>query len=69
MLHGYRIDPDQEIHAMRMLRSLLHGFATLEATGGFRIGTDIDDSFTWIVDFLDHGLRSAARGTVDGCGP
>lgn len=60
MLRGYRIEPSQEIHAMRMLRSILHGFAILEAAGGFRIGTDVDDSFTWIIDFLDHGLRSAA---------
>jgi hypothetical protein len=60
MLHGYRIDPGQEIHALRMLRSLLHGFATLEAAGGFQVATDVDDSFTWIIDFIDHGLRSAA---------
>jgi AcrR family transcriptional regulator len=58
MLHGYRIDPGQEIHALRMLRSMLHGFATLEASGGFQIGTDVDDSFNWIIDFIDHGLRS-----------
>ncbi|MEH0420557.1 TetR/AcrR family transcriptional regulator [Streptomyces sp. B21-083] len=56
MLHGYRLDPSQEIHAMRMLRSVLHGFATLEAAGGFQIDTSVDDSFTWMVSFIDHGL-------------
>jgi AcrR family transcriptional regulator len=60
MLHGYQIDPGREIHALRMLRSLLHGFATLEAAGGFQVDADIDDSFTWIIDFIDRGLRSAA---------
>lgn len=60
MLRGYQIEPSQEIHAMRMLRSIVHGFATLEAAGGFRISTDVDDSFTWIIDFIDHGLRSTA---------
>jgi AcrR family transcriptional regulator len=60
MLRGYRIEPSQEIHALRVLRSLLHGFATLEAAGGFQIGTDVDDSFTWMVTFMDHALRSAA---------
>jgi AcrR family transcriptional regulator len=59
MLRGYRIEPGQEIHALRMLRSVLHGFATLEAAGGFQIDTDVDDSFTWIIDFIDRGLRSA----------
>ena len=58
MLRGYQLDPGQQIHAMRMLRSALHGFATLEAAGGFRIDTDVDDSFAWMINFLDHGLRA-----------
>ena len=59
VLRGYRLEPGQEIHALRMLRSSLHGFATLEAEGGFAFDTDIDDSFTWLVDLIDQGLRSA----------
>jgi AcrR family transcriptional regulator len=58
MLRGYRLDSSQEIHALRMLRSILHGFATLEAADGFQIDTDVDDSFTWMIDFIDHGLRA-----------
>ncbi|WP_295698442.1 TetR/AcrR family transcriptional regulator [Lapillicoccus sp.] len=58
MLHGYQIDPRQEVHALRMLRSLLHGFALLEVGGGFRFDTEVDDSFVWMVDFLDRGLQS-----------
>jgi hypothetical protein len=55
MLRGYRINPDQQAHALR----LLHGFATLETAGRFQIGTDVDDSFTWAIDFIDHGLRAS----------
>jgi AcrR family transcriptional regulator len=58
MLHGYRIDPSQEIHALRMVRTVLHGFATLEVAGNFRIEADVDVSFTWMIDFIDHGLRT-----------
>lgn len=58
MLRGYQLDPTQEIHALRMLRSILHGFSTLEVAGGFQMDTDIDDSFTWMVTFIDHGLRA-----------
>jgi AcrR family transcriptional regulator len=58
MLRGYRLDSSQEIHALRMLRSILHGFATLEAADGFQIDTDVDASFTWMIDFIDHGLQS-----------
>jgi AcrR family transcriptional regulator len=57
MLHGYHLDPDQEIHALRMLRSVLHGFATLEAIGSFQIDSAVDDSFTWMIGFIDLGLK------------
>jgi AcrR family transcriptional regulator len=57
VLRGYRLPPDQEIHALRMLRSTLHGFAVLESEGGFRFDTDVDDSFAWLVDRIDQGLR------------
>ena len=58
MLHGYRLDPDQEIHALRMLRSILHGFATLEAIGSFQINTNVDESFSWMIDFINQGLQA-----------
>ena len=62
LLGGYAarvpVDPSQEIHALRTLRSMLHGFATLETDGGFRFDTDIDDSFTWMVTLIDHGLQA-----------
>jgi AcrR family transcriptional regulator len=57
VLRGYHLDPSQEIHALRTLRTLFHGFATLEAEGGFRFGTDIDDSFRWMVSLVDRGLQ------------
>ena len=58
VLRGYGLDPRQEIHALRMMRSVLHGFTVLEVDGGFRFNTDVDESFDWMVDFLDSGLRS-----------
>jgi len=58
MLRGYHLDPAQEIHALRMLRSLLHGFSTLEAAGGFQIDASVDDSFTWMITFIDQGLQA-----------
>jgi AcrR family transcriptional regulator len=58
VLRGYRLDPTQEIHGLRMLRSMLHGFATLEVEGGFRFDTDVNDSFAWMINLIDHGLLS-----------
>jgi len=58
MLRGYQLDPGQEIHALRLLRSVLHGFVTLEVAGGFQIDTPVNDSFTWMIDFIDRGLQA-----------
>lgn len=63
VLRGYELEPSAQIHALRMLRTMLHGFSTLEVEGGFRFDTDIDDSFTWMVHLLDQGLKSAHAGT------
>lgn len=65
VLRGYDLPPEQEVHALRMLRSVLHGFVTLEVSTGFRYDTVVDESFAWLVDFLDHGLRATAA-TTDG---
>lgn len=65
MLRGYRLDPAEEVHALRVLRSVLHGFASLEAIGSFQRSTDVDDSFTWTLGFLDQGLRARRPDLLD----
>lgn len=66
MLHGYELDPAQEPHALRMLRSLLHGFTTLEAIGSFQRSTDVDDSFTWMLGVIDQCLSAGQPGLRSG---
>ena len=63
MLRGYHLDSSQEIHALRMLRSALHGFSILEAAGGFRIDASVDDSFTWMINFIDRSLHAITAGS------
>ena len=58
VLHGYRLAPDQEVHALRALRSMLHGFISLEVAGGFQYATDVSASFSWMTELLDQGLRT-----------
>lgn len=57
-LRGYEIAEDDMTHALRMLRSLCHGFATIQAANGFQWGTDIDESFEWLITCTDRGLRA-----------
>ncbi|WP_370882677.1 TetR/AcrR family transcriptional regulator [Kineosporia succinea] len=61
VVRAYDIDEEQEVHALRTLRSLLHGYATLEAGRGFQWATDVNESFDWAIDLMDRGLRGMAR--------
>jgi AcrR family transcriptional regulator len=55
----YGLHEDEALHAVRGLRSLAHGFATLEAAGGFGLPLDLDASFSRLVEAYIRGLRSA----------
>ncbi|SDF19081.1 transcriptional regulator, TetR family [Blastococcus fimeti] len=58
VLRGYDVAPGDTTHALRALRSTFHGFATIEAGGGFQWAGDPDESFEWLVDLVDLGLRA-----------
>ncbi|MGW1620097.1 TetR/AcrR family transcriptional regulator [Streptomyces sp. NPDC002172] len=58
VLRDYRIPESDADHALRTLRSLCHGFATLQADNGFQWSSDIDESFEWLITFTDRGLRA-----------
>lgn len=57
VLRDYRLEGDEAIHAVRIIRSSLHGFVTLERTGGFQIPLALDETFQRLVTMLDRGLR------------
>jgi AcrR family transcriptional regulator len=60
-LRGFQLNPTQNIHAVRGLRSSIHGFASMEAAGGFGLKVDVDQSFEWLVDCLVQGLEVLAE--------
>lgn len=57
VLGAYDLRGDDAIHAVRGLRSLLHGFVTLETGGGFGIPLDLDESFRRLVATYVAGLE------------
>ena len=57
VLEPYGLDDEAVIHAIRGLRSIVHGFTTLEMVGGFRMALDRDESFTWLLQTYLAGLR------------
>ena len=59
VLRGYGIGEAEMNHAIRAIRSTMHGFAMLEASRGFQWDADPDESFEWMIRFVDRGLRPA----------
>src|SRR5918995_4207573 len=51
-------DREEAIHAARGLRSVAHGFATLEEAGGFGMPADQNESFRRLVRVYATGLLS-----------
>lgn len=56
-LEGYGLRGDAAIHAVRGMRSVLHGFASLEKQGGFGIPLDLDVTFRLLIDTFLEGIK------------
>lgn len=59
VLAPFGLRDDDAIHAVRGLRAVCHGFATIEAAGGFGMALDRDESFARLVRAYIGGLRGA----------
>ncbi|MCH8552306.1 MAG: WHG domain-containing protein [Natronospirillum sp.] len=57
VLSGYGLEGERALHAIRCLRSALHGFVSLEIAGGFAMPLDLDDSFELLIRQQEQGLR------------
>jgi len=58
LLRGYDLAEPDATDAVRLLRSTLHGFSDLEATGGFTAEHSLDASWRRAVDTLHHTLAN-----------
>jgi AcrR family transcriptional regulator len=56
VLRSWSLDADDTIHALRAIRAAVHGFATLETSGGFGLDLDVDASFDRLIGMLADGL-------------
>lgn len=58
MLETYGRTGDLATHDVRLLRAALHGFVSLEMTGGFGMPLAIEESFDHLMAALDRAFRS-----------
>jgi AcrR family transcriptional regulator len=61
VLKGFGLEGDEEIHVVRAMRSLVHGFATLEMSGSFKNPVDRDESFDRALSIFLAGLKRSGK--------
>jgi len=57
VLRPLKLGETEAIHAVRGLRSIIHGFVTLERDGGFGLPVDREESFEFLVKTFLVGLH------------
>ena len=60
---SYGVPDEFSVHAIRIIRAGLHGFADIEARRGFQMPQSVDESFLALVDALDASLRTLGGRT------
>ena len=57
ILAAYDLSEEDALHAIRGLRSIMHGFVDIERSGGFGMPLDLDESYRRLVATFVQGLR------------
>jgi AcrR family transcriptional regulator len=59
VLHGYGLHDSAAIHATRCLRAIVHGFASIESSGGFGLCEDLDSTYEQLIHMFVASLPRA----------
>jgi len=62
VLDAYHLQEEIAIHMVRGLRSILHGFTSIEQMGGFGMPLDINKSFSILINTFIDGIHAV---TID----
>nr|WP_090888765.1 TetR/AcrR family transcriptional regulator [Evansella caseinilytica] len=61
MLGTYHLEKEDILHAVRGLRSILHGFSSLEQKGGFGMPLNLDESLEYMLTSYISGVRNGGQ--------
>jgi len=67
VLEPYNLSAGDKTHAVRGLRSLMHGFASLEESGWFVAPLDREESYQKLINIYIHGIESSLESKPDIC--
>ncbi len=68
-LSAYHLSSADALHTIRILRSIVHGFVSLDRAGGFALPLDTDETFRRLIDVVllylhDHHLPKDAAPAI-----
>ncbi len=63
VVESFGLKGNEAVHTVRGLRSLVHGFATLEIAGGFGLPLDLDESFDRLLQMFVKALQTTGSAT------
>ncbi|GAA0335253.1 TetR/AcrR family transcriptional regulator [Bacillus carboniphilus] len=61
VLRAYELEGEQSLHVVRGLRSILHGFSSLEQKGGFGLPLDLDKSLHLLINTFLAGVHQLVQ--------
>jgi AcrR family transcriptional regulator len=67
-LAGRLAGPDQALEAARLVTAFAHGFVSMELSGAFRLGGDVDAAYRYGVDVLVDALANG-KGSLRAAEP
>ncbi|OCA82793.1 TetR/AcrR family transcriptional regulator [Pseudobacillus wudalianchiensis] len=65
VLEVYHLKKETAVHLVRGLRSILHGFSSLEQMGGFAMSLNVDESFSLLINTFIEGIHLMAMREKD----
>jgi AcrR family transcriptional regulator len=61
IMQPYNLPADEAVHAVRGLRSMVHGFVSLESMGGFQMPQDLHTSLSKAITYYIEGLSKLSN--------
>lgn len=61
VLEAYHLDHEEAIHAVRGLRSIVHGFSSLELNHGFNMEISKEKSLRWMLEAYVTGMKAMKK--------
>ncbi|MGE7674334.1 WHG domain-containing protein [Lysinibacillus sp. NPDC094403] len=58
VLDAYNLQEEMAVHIVRGLRSILHGFTSIEQMGGFGMPLDINKSYSILINTFIEGIHA-----------